>query len=58
MNTHQLKGRIGQVTGKVKEMTGKFFGNKPLTGKGRVQQTGGKIQAGYGDLKDDTRKPG
>ncbi len=57
MNRHQLKGRISQATGKVKEMTGRLFGNKPMEGKGRVKKTGGKIQAGYGDLKDDLQKP-
>lgn len=57
MNRHQLKGRISQATGKVKEMTGRLFGNKSLEGKGSVKKAGGKIQAGYGDLKDDLQKP-
>jgi uncharacterized protein YjbJ (UPF0337 family) len=58
MNTHQIKGRISQATGKVKEMAGKIFGNRPLETKGRVKKTAGKVQAGYGDLKDDIQKPG
>lgn len=56
MNRHQLKGRISQATGKVREITGKLFGNKPLERKGRIQNTGGKVQTGYGDLKDDVQK--
>ncbi|MBI3900145.1 MAG: CsbD family protein [Gammaproteobacteria bacterium] len=56
MNSHQLKGRISQATGKLKEITGKLFGNKSLEAKGRAKKTGGKIQAGYGDIKDDTQK--
>jgi len=56
MNTHQLRGRISQASGKVKEITGKLFRNKAIGAKGRAQQTGGRIQAGYGDLKDDLQK--
>jgi len=56
MNKHQIKGRITQARGKVKEITGRLFGNKPLEGRGRVTEAGGKIEAGYGDLKDDVRK--
>lgn len=57
MNRHQLRGRVSQARGKVKELAGRFFNNKLLEGKGRVKKTGGKIQAGYGDLKDDMQKP-
>lgn len=56
MNTHQLKGRIRQASGKVKEITGKLFRNQSVRAKGHAQQTGGRIQAGYGDIKDDLRK--
>lgn len=56
MNTNQIKGRISQVRGKVKEITGRLFGNKQLEGKGYVEKTGGKVEAGYGDLKSDIRK--
>lgn len=56
MNRHQLKGRISQARGKVKEMTGRLLGKKALEEKGRVEKTGGKIQAGYGDVKDDIKK--
>lgn len=58
MNTHQLRGRLSQVSGKVKEMTGRLFRNKAIGAKGRAQQTGGRIQAGYGDFKDDLQKRG
>jgi uncharacterized protein YjbJ (UPF0337 family) len=56
MNKHQIKGRITQAKGKVKEITGRLFGDKPLERKGRVTEAGGKIEAGYGDLKDDVQK--
>jgi uncharacterized protein YjbJ (UPF0337 family) len=56
MNTNQVKGRISQARGKIKEIVGRLFGNKRLEGKGYVEKTGGKIEAGYGDLKSDVRK--
>lgn len=58
MNRHQLKGRISQARGKVKEITGKLVGNKVLEEKGRVEYTSGRIQAGYGDLKGEIQKHG
>ena len=56
MNKHQLKGRINQATGKLKEFSGKLFGNKTLEVKGITQKTGGKIDARHGDLKNDVAK--
>ena len=49
MNKNQVKGRIKEAEGKVKEVTGQVVGNKSLEEKG-------KVQAGYGDLKDDLKK--
>jgi uncharacterized protein YjbJ (UPF0337 family) len=56
MNKDQVKGRIEEAKGKVKEVTGKTVGNKTLEAKGKVEKIGGKAQAGYGDLKDDLKK--
>ena len=42
--------------GKVKEETGKLFGNKNLQDKGNVEKNLGKAQAKYGDLKRDVKK--
>lgn len=53
MNKDQVKGRIEQATGKVKEVAGKVTGDKELEQEGKVQNVGGKVQAGYGDLKED-----
>jgi uncharacterized protein YjbJ (UPF0337 family) len=55
MNKDQVKGRVEQAKGKVKQVTGKAVGNKELEQKGKIQKTGGKIQAGYGDLKEDIK---
>ena len=55
MNKDQVKGRIEQATGKVKEVAGKVTGDKELEQEGKVQNVGGKVQAGYGDLKEDIK---
>ena len=56
MNKDQVKGRVKEVEGKIKEVTGKVVGNKTLEEKGKAQTAGGKVQAGYGDLKNDLKK--
>jgi uncharacterized protein YjbJ (UPF0337 family) len=56
MNKDQVKGRLEEAKGKAKEVTGKAIGNKSLEQKGKVQNVGGKVQAGYGDLKEDIKK--
>jgi len=44
------------VDGNVKEAAGKIVGNKNLEAKGKVQKAVGKVQAAFGDLKDDLKK--
>ncbi|MBK1672453.1 general stress protein CsbD [Ectothiorhodospira shaposhnikovii] len=56
MNKDQVKGRAKEVTGKVKEVTGRIVGNEKLEGKGKIQQAAGKVQADYGDLKEDLKE--
>lgn len=58
MNKDQVKGRIEEVKGKVKEVAGQVAGDKELELKGKIQNTGGKIQTGLGDLKEDIKKAG
>jgi uncharacterized protein YjbJ (UPF0337 family) len=55
MNKDQVKGRIEQAKGQVKQVVGKAFGNKELEQKGRIQTDSGKVQAGYGKLKQDIK---
>ena len=56
MNKDQVKGRLKEAEGKVKEVTGKVVGNKTLEEKGKVENATGKVQAGYGDLKNEVKK--
>ena len=55
MNKDQVKGRIKETKGTVKEVTGKVTGKKSLEQKGKLQKTAGKAQAGYGDIKNDIK---
>lgn len=55
MNKDQMKGRIKETTGKVKEVAGRVVGNKELERKGKIENTEGKVQAGYGDMKADVK---
>jgi len=53
MNKDQIAGKAKQVKGDVKETVGKLFDDKTLENEGKAQNTVGKIQQGYGDIKDD-----
>ena len=55
MNKDQVKGRIKEAKGKAKEIAGKVVGNKDLEQKGKIENADGKIQAGYGDLREDIK---
>jgi uncharacterized protein YjbJ (UPF0337 family) len=56
MNNDQVKGRVEEVKGGVRKAAGKAVGNKALEKKGRAQSIHGKLQADFGDLREDIRK--
>ena len=51
LNKDKIKARVEETKGKTKEVAGKVVGDEKLEQKGKIQNTGGKVQAGYGDLK-------
>ena len=55
MNKDQVKGRVEQTSGKVKEVAGKLVGNDRLRTEGAAEQVKGKVQAGYGDAKENVK---
>lgn len=55
MNKDQVKGRIEQTSGKIKEVAGKMVGNDRLRTEGNAEQVKGKVQAGYGDAKEGVK---
>jgi uncharacterized protein YjbJ (UPF0337 family) len=56
MNKDQIKGRIDEATGKVKESIGRMTNSPGLEDRGTVEKVGGKAQKAYGDVKEDLKK--
>lgn len=55
MNKDQLKGRVEELKGSIKEVTGKLVGDKTLEAKGIIEKTIGKVQEDAGDVKQDAK---
>ena len=47
----QIKGKLHEVKGKVKEKAGQFTNNPDLEAEGRAEILGGKIQKKVGRIK-------
>jgi len=56
MNKDQVKGDIKKAKGQVKETAGKVLGDKDMADRGTIQNAAGKLQKGYGDLKEEVKK--
>jgi uncharacterized protein YjbJ (UPF0337 family) len=59
MNKTQVKGRVKEAKGFIKEVAGKLVGNEKLEAKGKVQKVVGEAQAEVGDIRQrvkDTKK--
>lgn len=55
MNKDQVKGRVEEAKGSVKQTTGKVVGNRELEAEGKVDKAVGKTQANYGDAKEKVK---
>ena len=55
MNKDQVKGRVDEAVGKVKEVAGRTVDDKTLEAKGLAQQVAGKIRATTGDVVEDVK---
>jgi uncharacterized protein YjbJ (UPF0337 family) len=55
INKDQVKGRVEEANGTIKEATGKLVGDKTLEAKGNIQKNLGKVQAKFGDVKQDVK---
>jgi uncharacterized protein YjbJ (UPF0337 family) len=55
MNKDQLKGRVEEAKGTIKEATGKLVGDETLEAKGNIQKNLGKVQEKVGDVKQDVK---
>jgi uncharacterized protein YjbJ (UPF0337 family) len=55
-NKDQVKGRVNEAKGKIKEVAGSLVGNETLEAKGKMQKVLGQAQAKYGDVKHDVKE--
>lgn len=56
MNRDQVRGRVAEAKGKLKEMVGKVMGNRSTRMQGKVEQVVGKTQASFGDAKEHIKR--
>ena len=54
-NKDQVKGRVEEGKGAIKEATGKVMDDKTLEAKGNIEKDLGKVQAKFGDVKKDVK---
>ena len=52
VNKDQVKGVGKQVKGSVKETAGRVTGNRRTEAEGAAEKTVGKVQKGFGDVKE------
>jgi uncharacterized protein YjbJ (UPF0337 family) len=61
MNKDQVKGRIEEAKGSIKEAAGRASGKSDLENRGTMEKAAGKVQKTYGDakaqVKDELKKP-
>jgi uncharacterized protein YjbJ (UPF0337 family) len=56
MNKDQVKGKAEEIKGKVKEAAGVILDDKGMEIEGNVKKNVGKVQSGFGDLKEKVKK--
>jgi uncharacterized protein YjbJ (UPF0337 family) len=60
INKDQVRGRVNQAEGKIKQVVGKIVGDRKLEAKGKVQGVFGKAQTKFGNarqtMKDSSKK--
>jgi uncharacterized protein YjbJ (UPF0337 family) len=56
MNKDQVKGRVDQAKGKVKETAGDLSGNARASSEGKADQVKGRVQAEVGDAKQKIKR--
>ena len=54
---HEVKGKLEQVKGAVKEGFGALTGDRSTEIEGKADRLKGNIQEGFGKLKDDLENP-
>ena len=52
MNKDQVKGRVEEAKGKMKESIGRATGHPDMEDQGTVDKVSGKVQKNFGDAKE------
>jgi uncharacterized protein YjbJ (UPF0337 family) len=55
MDNDQMKGKLEQAKGYIKEKAGEATGNEELEEEGKVDKAAGSVREGYGEAKDKIR---
>lgn len=50
-NRDEVKGKLDQAKGSVKETAGRVLNDRDLEAEGNADRTGGKVQEGFGTAK-------
>jgi uncharacterized protein YjbJ (UPF0337 family) len=56
VNKDQIKGKIDEIKGDIKERIGGASKDRSTQAEGWVENKKGKVQGGVGDVKDDMEK--
>lgn len=56
MNKDQIKGKIDEIKGDIKERIGGASKDRKTQAEGWVENKKGKLQGGLGDVKEDMEK--
>ena len=56
MNKDQIKGRVNEAKGTIKQTAGSLLGNESMEAKGKAQKVVGTAQARFGDVKQDVKE--
>jgi uncharacterized protein YjbJ (UPF0337 family) len=56
VNKDQIKGKVEQIKGDVKERIGGASKDRSTQGEGFMEEKKGKLREGYGNVKDELRK--
>jgi uncharacterized protein YjbJ (UPF0337 family) len=56
MDKNRVKGSLKQVSGGIKEVTGKLLGDKKTEAAGKAEKIEGKVQNALGGLADTVRE--
>ncbi len=55
MNKDQIKGRVEEAKGTLKEKAGQLTGNPDLEDRGTVEKVSGNVRKTFGDVKENIK---